>query len=112
MKHTLIVLASLATLLTSTAASAQAIEGFITGGMHRDVNREQFPGVGGGVLFTTKFIGAGAQGDAFFSPPYVAGRVTPFVQGNIDIAGVRPFLQAGKGFGEFKGRMYGVGVEF
>lgn len=35
------------------------------------------------------------------------------VQGNVlDIAGVRPFVQAGKGFGEFKGRMYGAGVDF
>jgi hypothetical protein len=113
MKHTLMVIASVATLLTSTAASAQAVEGFVTGGTHRDVNHEQFPGVSGGVLFTAKFIGVGAQGDAFFSPPYVAGRFTPFVQGNLfEIAGVRPFVQAGKGFGELKGRMYGVGVDF
>src|SRR5262249_42156690 len=100
-------------LLTASHASAQAIEGFVTGGTHRDSNREQFKGIGGGVLLTgAKWVSVGAQGDSFFSPPYVAGRFTMLVQGNVvDIAGVRPFLQVGKGFGEFHGRMYGTGVD-
>jgi hypothetical protein len=114
MKQTLIAIAASVALLTASHASAQAIEGFVTGGTHRDSNREQFTGLGGGVLLTGgKWIGVGAQGDAFFSLPYVAGRFTMLVQGNVfDIAGVRPFVQAGKGFGEFKGRMYGAGVDF
>jgi len=114
MKQTLIALAATVALFTSSHASAQVIEGFVTGGTHRDSNREQFTGLGGGVLLTgAKWIGVGAQGDAFFSPPYVAGRFTMLVQGNVfDIAGVRPFVQVGKGFGEFHGRMYGAGVDF
>ncbi len=113
MKQTFIAIAASVALLTASHASAQAIEGFVTGGTHRDSNRQQFIGLGGGVLTGMKWIGVGAQGDAFFSLPYVAGRFTMFVQGNVfDIAGVRPFVQAGKGFGEFKGRMYGAGVDF
>jgi hypothetical protein len=111
---TLIAIATCVALLTSSHASAQAIEGFVTGGTHRDSNREQFTGLGGGVLLAgAKWIGVGAQGDAFFSLPYVAGRFTMLVQGNVfDIAGVRPFVHIGKGFGEFHGRMYGAGVDF
>ena len=102
-----------AALLIPAAASAQTIEGFVTAGTHRDVNREQFPGFGGGMLFTTTWIGVGAQGDAFLSPPYMAGRFTPFVEAHpFVVAGIRPFVQAGKGFGEFHGRMYGMGMDF
>ena len=64
MKQTLIAIAASVALLTASHASAQAIEGFVTGGTHRDSNREQFTGL------------------------------------------------AGKGFSEFKGRMYGAGVDF
>jgi hypothetical protein len=84
MKLTLIAIAASVAWLTASHASAQAIEGFVTGGTHRDSNREQFTGLGGGVLLTGgKWIGVGAQGDAFFSLPYVAGRFTMLVQGNV-----------------------------
>ena len=113
MKQTLIAVAASVALFTASHASAQAIEGFVTGGAHRDTNRQQFTGLGAGVLTGIKWIGVGVQGDAFFSLPYVAGRFTMLAQGNVfDIAGVRPFVQAGKGFGEFRGRMYGAGVDF
>jgi hypothetical protein len=52
MKQTLIAIAASVALLTASHASAQAIEGFVTGGTHRDSNREQFTGLGGGVLLT------------------------------------------------------------
>jgi hypothetical protein len=98
--------------LGAVPAFAQ-VEGYVTGGLHRDVNSQQFTGAGGGVLLTAKWISVGAQGDAFFSPPYVAGRFTPFLQGNLfDVRGVRPFVQVGKGYGEFAGTMYGVGVDY
>lgn len=99
------------TVVTGASASAQ-VEPFVTGGIHRDVNRERFVGVAGGMLLSTKWLSVGAQGDAFVSPPYVAGRVTLLVQGNLfDVAGVRPFLQAGTSLGELKGSMYGAGVD-
>lgn len=113
MKHTLIGIAASIALLSGSSASAQAIEGFVTGGAHTDTNRQQFTGLGGGVLTGVKWIGVGVQGDAFFSLPYVGGRFTMLVQGNVfDLAGVRPFVQVGKGYGEFRGRMYGAGVDF
>jgi hypothetical protein len=84
MKQALIAIAASVALLTASHASAQAIEGFVTGGTHRDSNREQFTGLGGGVLLTGgKWISVGAQGDAVFSLPYVAGRFTMLVQGNV-----------------------------
>jgi hypothetical protein len=111
MVRTIIAIAVLS-LATVVPASAQ-VEGYVTGGVHRDVNRQQFSGAGGGVLLTARWLSVGAQGDAFFSPPYVAGRFTPFVQGNLlEIRGVRPFVQAGKGYGEFAGTMYGAGVDY
>ena len=112
MRKSIFVIGVCLTLAAAAPAWAQ-VEGFVVGGSHQDVNRERFAGVGGGVLLTAKFVSIGAQGDAFFSLPYVAGRLTPFVQGNIfDIAGIRLFLQAGKGYGEIKGAMYGGGVDF
>lgn len=68
MKETLIAIAASVALLTAPHASAQAIEGFIMGGTHRDSNREQFTGLGAGVVLTgAKWIGVGAQDDAFFA---------------------------------------------
>lgn len=112
MRRSIFVIVVCMTLAAAAPAWAQ-VEGFVIAGSHWDVNRERFAGVGGGVLLTAKFVSIGAQGDAFFSPPYVAGRLTPFVQGNLfDIAGIRPFLQAGKGYGEINGAMYGGGFDF
>jgi hypothetical protein len=99
--------------LAAAVPAAAQIEGYVTGGLHRDVNHQQFSGAGGGVLLTAKWISVGAQADAFFSPPYVAGRFTPYLQGNLlDARGLRPFLQIGKGYGEFAGTMYGAGIDF
>jgi hypothetical protein len=113
MRPTVVAIVTCAALLSASPVRAQDIEGFVTGGAHRDSNHQSFFGLGGGVLLTgAKWIGVGAQGDAFFSLPYVAGRFTMLVQGNVfDIAGVRPFVQIGKGYGEFRGRMYGAGVD-
>jgi hypothetical protein len=99
--------------LAAAVPAAGQVQGYVTGGVHRDVNRQQFSGVGGGLLLTARWLSVGAQGDAFFSPPYVAGRFTPFLQGNVfDICGFRPFVQVGKGYGEFAGTMYGAGVDY
>jgi hypothetical protein len=112
MRRSIFVIVVWMTLAAADRAWAQ-VEGFVVAGSHGDVNRERFAGVGGGVLLTAKFVSIGAQGDAFFSLPYVAGRFTPFVQGNmLHIAGVRLFLQAGRGWGEIQGAMYGGGVDF
>ena len=112
MRRSIFVIVVCVALGAAAPASAQ-VEGFVVGGSHQDVNRERFAGAGGGVLLTARFVSIGAQGDAFFSLPYVAGRFTPFVQGNLlNIAGVRLFVQAGKGYGEIKGAMYGGGVDF
>ena len=103
----------IAVLLLICASDAFArVEGFATGGLHRDVNGEPFVGTGGGVLLTAKWLSLGAQGDAFFSLPYVAGRLTLLAQGNLlDRGGIRPFVQIGTSVGELKGRMYGLGVD-
>ena len=105
-----------AVVVLSVAAAGPAaaqVEGYVTGGAHQDVNAQRFSGAGGGVLLTAKWLSVGAQGDAFFSPPYIAGRFTPFLQGNLfDIRGIRPFVQVGKGYGEFAGTMYGAGVDY
>ena len=99
-------------ILAATVPALAQVEGFVTAGVNRDVNHQQFGGASGGVLLTSRWLSIGAQGDAFFSPPYVAGRFTPFVQGNVfDLGGARLFLQAGKGYGEFKGVMYGAGID-
>jgi hypothetical protein len=113
MKHTVIAIVTCAALLSASHAQAQAIEGLVTGGSHIDTNRQSFFGLGGVLLTGAKWIGVGAQGDVFFSLPYAAARFTTLVQGNVaDLAGVRPFLQIGKSWGELKGRMYGAGVDY
>jgi hypothetical protein len=114
MRHTFIAgIAALGVLFTFSHAAAQRFEGFATGGLHRDVNREQFAGLGGGVLLTTvRWLTVGGQADAFLSPPYVAGRGTILLQGNVvTVGGVRPFVLIGKSFGEMDGPMYGAGVD-
>lgn len=52
MKQGVVAIVTSALLLSASHAWAQAIEGFVTGGTHRDSNRERFNGVGGGVLLT------------------------------------------------------------
>ena len=112
MRTSIVAVAVTCATLAATEPALAQVEGVVTAGVHRDVNHEQFGGASGGVLLTARWLSIGAQGDAFFSPPYVAGRFTPFVQGNVfDLRGVRLFLQAGKGYGEFKGTMYGAGID-
>ena len=112
MRMSVSIVAVCLTLAAAAPATAQ-VERFVFAGAHQDVNRERFAGAGGGVLLTAKWVSLGAQGDVFFSLPYVAGRLTPFVQGNVfNIDGIRLFLQVGKGYGEIKGGMYGGGLDF
>lgn len=96
----------------SPSVFAQQVEGFATVGLQRDVNDRRFPSASGGVLLSANWLALGAQADAFFSPPYVAGRGTLFVQGNVlGSRRVRPFVLGGWSFGEFDGTMLGAGVD-
>src|SRR5262249_58525415 len=56
--------------------SAQPRHGFVTVGIHPDLNQKRFPGAGGGVLFDLldSWISVGAQVDLFGSGCYVAER--------------------------------------
>ena len=103
-----------ATLSCAQTASAQNLRGFAGAGAMQDVNSEQFPAFGGGVLIDmgTPWISAGAQGEAFVSWPYFGGRGSVFGQGNVmPKRVVRPFVLAGVGFVESSGPLFGGGVE-
>ena len=103
-----------ATLSGAQTVSAQNLRGFAGAGAMQDVNSEQFPAFGGGMLIDvgTPWISAGAQGEAFVSWPYFGGRGSVFGQGNVmPKSVVRPFVLAGVGFGESSGPLFGGGVE-
>lgn len=102
------------TTLASTA-SAQNVRGFISGGIISDVNHQNFPSAGGGIVVNLgqPWVSAGAQGETFWQWPYFAGRGTFFGQGNLFPKGrIRPFVLAGYAFGETAGTMVGGGIEF
>ena len=104
----------LGTLGSSRPGDAQEIRGFAGGGSASD-RSHSYPSFGGGVLFTPgpRWVSVGVQGDGFVSLPYVAGRGSIFVQGNLMPKGtLRPFIVAGHGFGVYDGAMFGGGVEF
>ena len=96
------------------SSSAQPLQKFALGGIASDLNDARFATVGGGVLFDLfgGWLSIGGQGDAFFSGGYIAGRGTPFVQANFTRRRtLRPFLAAGKSFGEIDGPMIGGGLD-
>ncbi len=94
-------------------AGAQAVEGFATGNLHRDVNEQPFGGAGGGVLVHLgRWVAVGGEGDLFISIPYFAGRGTLFGQANLRPGTtVRPIVIGGISGGEESGPMLGGGVE-
>ena len=102
---------SIAALAGAGTASAQDLRGFVAGGVMTDVNSGRYPAVGGGVVVDLgqPWVSGGAQGEAFFSWPYVAGRGALFAQANVVPRGpVRPFLLAGVGSGESAGPLAGA----
>jgi hypothetical protein len=104
----------LVTLIGAQAVSAQDLRGFVHGGVTSDVNRQNFPAFGGGIVVNAgqPWVAVGAQGETFFSWPYFAGRGTVFGQGQLRRSGtVRPFVLGGYGWGEEGGPMLGGGVE-
>jgi hypothetical protein len=97
--------------------SAQRLHGFATFGVHEDINKEFFPGAGGGVVldFLNSWASAGGQGDLFFSNGYVSGRGGPIGQFHFIRQGLmRPFATAGYVWGEVTGPgpTVGGGLEF
>lgn len=104
----------LATPAGAGIVSAQEVRGFVTGGVISDVNQQRFPTAGGGVLFDLgqPWVSAGAEGETFWQWPYFAGRGTLFGQVRLIPKGrIRPFVLAGRGFGEMAGPMIGGGIE-
>ena len=97
--HRLAAFAVLAVLAAAPCASAQSARGFAFGG-------------GAVVDLGQPWVSAGAQGEAFMSWPYFAGRGAVFAQGNLLAhKPVRPFVLAGVGFGEDGGTLVGAGLE-
>ena len=77
---------------------AQQLHGFVTPGIHSDLNNEHFAGVGAGLLFDwlDSRISVGAKADLFISGGYFAGRGGPIGQFNfIRSRGLRPFAIGG-----------------
>ena len=108
------VLAVLAVLAAAPCASAQSARGFAFGGMMSEGYSDWFPAFGGGAVVDLgqPWVSAGAQGEAFMSWPYFAGRGAVFAQGNLLARKpVRPFVLAGVGFGEDGGTLVGAGLE-
>ena len=94
--------------------SAQRLHGFLTPGVHSDLNDQSFAGIGGGALFDLmgSRISVGGQADLFISQGYFAGRVGPVGQFNVLRRGiVRPFAIGGFAWGESSGPMLGGGLE-
>lgn len=94
--------------------SAQRLHGFATVGVHEDINKEYFPGAGGGVVldFLNSWVSAGGQGDLFFSDGYVSGRGGPVGQFHFIRKGLlRPFAMGGYVWGEDTGATVGGGLE-
>lgn len=113
--HALSLVTALVLIAGVHSASAQDVRGITFGGVTGDANGQQFPAFGGGVLVDLgqPWVSAGAQGEAFVSWPYFAGRAALFGQGNLAPGKlVRPFVLAGVGLGEYSGPMFGGGVEF
>ena len=105
---------ALATSAGVSVALAQAVRGFVAGGVISDVNHERFPSAAGGVLVNLgqPWLAVGAQGETFWLWPYFAGRGTVFAQGSLSPkGGIRPFVLGGVGFGESAGPLIGAGVE-
>lgn len=95
-------------------SSAQHLHGFATVGVHEDINKEYFPGVGGGLVldFLNSWVSAGGQGDLFFSDGYVSGRGGPIGQFHFVRQGMlRPFAIGGYVWGEDTGTTVGGGLE-
>ena len=112
--HTVFVVTAIALLAGAHAASAQEVRGLTFGGLTGDVNGQSYPAFGGGVLVDLgqRWVSAGAQGEAFVSWPYFAGRGALFGQGNLAPGKlVNPFVVGGVGFGEDAGPMFGAGLE-
>ena len=111
----LLIAATLVFLLTSArSASAQPVRGWAFTGRASDNNAQNFPAAGGGVLVDVgqPWLLAGAQGEALFQLPYVAGRGAVFGEGRLMPGSpYRPFVMGGIGFGEDAGPLIGAGIE-
>jgi hypothetical protein len=114
MKHLLIAVIASVLLTSARPAAAQAVRGWAFTGRTTDINAQNFPAAGGGVLTEVgqPWLLAGLQGEALFHLPYVAGRGAVFAQGRIlPKSPYRPFVLGGIGFGEDAGPMIGGGIE-
>jgi hypothetical protein len=114
MKHLLIAVIASVLLTSARPAAAQAVRGWAFTGRTTDINAQNFPAAGGGVLAEVgqPWLLAGLQGEALFHLPYVAGRGAVFAQGRIlPKSPYRPFVLGGIGFGEDAGPMIGGGIE-
>lgn len=101
-------------LTSSRSASAEPLRGWAFTGRTIDINAQSFPAAGGGVLLEVwrPWLLAGAQGEALFQLPYVAGRGAVFGEGRLLPASpYRPFVMGGIGFGEAAGPLIGAGIE-
>lgn len=114
MKRLLIAATALFLLTSARAASAQPVRGWAFTGKTSDVNAQDFAAAGGGVLVEVgqPWLLAGAQAEALFQLPYVAGRGAVFGEGRIlPKSPYRPFVMGGIGFGEDAGPLIGAGIE-
>ena len=114
MKNLLTAAAALVLLSAAQTVSAQEIRGFAYGSGTTAQNDQHYPGFGGGVVFDLgqPWLAVGAQGEAFSSWPYFAGRGSVFAEGRLmPNAAIRPIVLGGAGFGQYGGPMFGGGVE-
>jgi hypothetical protein len=114
MRHLPIAAMSVLLLSTAQAASAQEVRGFAFGSGTTLQYDQQYPGFGGGVLVELgqPWLAVGAQGEAFSSWPYFAGRGSVFAEGRLlPKSAIVPLVLGGAGFGEYGGPMVGGGVE-
>ena len=108
------VVLSVAAVPSTAGAQPVAVRGIAAVGSASDVNREQVFALGGGVVadLGQRFVSAGAQGDAFTSDGYWAGRGSVFGQFNlVRTPAIRLFALTGVGFGEYDGPMVGGGLD-
>jgi hypothetical protein len=114
MKRLLTAAIALVLLVSARSASAQVVRGWAFTGRTSDINAQNFPAAGGGVLaeIGQPWLLVGLQGEALFQLPYVAGRGAAFAEGRIlPKSPYRPFVMGGVGFGEDAGPLIGGGLE-
>ena len=110
----IVAVVALASVGNAGVACAQNVRGFAAAGTTRDVNHQNFPTIGGGLLIEAgqPWVAVGAEAETFWSWPYFAGRGTVFGQVHVSSKQtVRPFALAGYGWGEEGGVMVGGGIE-